>query len=113
MRFRFQLIVFMFVRTVLNTMHRMVYPFLTIFARGLGVDITTLSFVVTARSFLGIFAPIFGTVADQRGRRFGMLAGITLFTAGMASVAIHPSFVTFSFAILLTILGKYLFDPSM
>jgi predicted MFS family arabinose efflux permease len=113
MRIRFQLIIFMFVRTVLNTMHRMVYPFLTVFARGLGVDITTISFVVTARSFVGIFAPVFGSVADQRGRRFGMLAGISLFTAGMASVAIRPGFITFCVALLLTILGKYLFDPSM
>jgi len=113
MRFRFQLIIFMFVRTVLNTMHRMVYPFLAVFARGMGVDITTLSFVVTARSFVGIFAPFLGTVADQRGRRFGMLAGICLFIAGMLSVAIHPNFITFTLAVLLTILGKYLFDPSM
>jgi predicted MFS family arabinose efflux permease len=113
MRIRFQLIIFMFVRTVLNTMHRMVYPFLTVFARGLGVDFTTLSFIVTARSFVGMFAPVFGSIADQRGRRFGMLSGISLFTAGMAIVAIRPNFITFSAALLLTILGKYLFDPSM
>ena len=113
MRIRFQLIIFMFVRTVLNTMHRMVYPFLAVFARGMGVDLTTVSFIITARSFVGIFAPVLGSVADQRGRRFGMLAGISLFTAGMGVVAVHPSFITFSVALLLTILGKYLFDPSM
>jgi MFS transporter, DHA1 family, inner membrane transport protein len=113
MRIRFQLIVFMFLRTILNTMHRMVYPFLAVFARGLGVDITTLSFVVTARSFVGMFAPVFGSFADHRGRKFGMLAGIVLFTVGMASVAIYPTFITFSIAIILAILGKYLFDPSM
>ena len=113
MRIRFQLIIFMFVRTVLNTMHRMVYPFLAVFARGMGVDLTTVSFIITARSFVGIFAPVLGSVADQRGRRFGMLTGISLFTAGMGVVAVHPSFITFSVALLLTILGKYLFDPSM
>ena len=113
MRIRFQLIVFMFLRIVMNTMHRMVYPFLAVFARGLGVDITTLSFVVTARSFFGLLAPVVGGVVDHRGRRFGLLAAIVLFTIGMASVAIHPSFVTFSLAVLLAILGKYLFDPSM
>ncbi|HJS19007.1 MAG TPA: MFS transporter, partial [Anaerolineales bacterium] len=113
MRIRYQLIIFMFVRTILNTMHRMVYPFLAVFGRGLGVDITTLSFVVTARSFVGIFAPVFGSIADGRGRRFGMLAGIILFTVGMALVAIQPSFNTFSIALLLTVLGKFLFDPSM
>ncbi len=113
MRIRFQLFVFMFLRTILNTMHRMVYPFLAVFARGLGVDVTTFSFVVTARSFVGMFAPVFGSFADHRGRRFGMLAGIVLFTVGMALVAVSPTFYTFSAAIILAILGKYLFDPSM
>src|SRR6266498_2599995 len=70
---RLQLLIFMFVRLVLNTMHRMVYPFLAVFARGLGVEITTLSFVVTARSFVGIFAPVFGPFVDRRGRKFGLL----------------------------------------
>ncbi len=103
----------MFLRLILNTMHRMVYPFLAVFARGLGVDITTLSFVVTARSFVGIFTPVLNAFVDHRGRKFGMLAGIVLFTTGMAVVAIHPSFSTFSIAILLAILSKYLFDPAM
>jgi predicted MFS family arabinose efflux permease len=113
MRLRFQLIVFMILRTVFNTMHRMVYPFLPVFARGLGVDIATLSYVVTTRSFFGIFAPVFGSIADHRGRRFGMLAGIVLFTLGMGAVAFRPGLLTFSLAIILAILGKYLFDTSM
>jgi predicted MFS family arabinose efflux permease len=113
MRIRFQLIVFMFIRTILNTMQRMVYPFLSVFARGLGVDITTLSFIITARSFVGMFAPLLGSSVDHRGRRFGMLAGLILFIAGMAAVAIHPSFVTFSAAVLLAVLGNTLFYPSM
>ena len=112
-RLRFQLLIFMMLRTILNTMHRMVYPFLAVFARGLGVDIATLSFVVTARSFFGMFAPVLGSIADHRGRRFGMLLGIFLFIAGVGLVAIVPSFLTFSIALLLAILSKYLFDPSM
>jgi len=103
----------MMLRIILNTMHRMVYPFLAVFARGLGVDIATLSFVVTGRSFFGMFAPILGSIADHRGRRFGMLLGIFLFIAGVGLVAIVPSFLTFSIALLLAILSKYLFDPSM
>lgn len=103
----------MLLRTILNTMHRMVYPFLAVFARGLGVEFATLSFLVTARSFVGMFAPVLGSLADHRGRRFGLLAGILLFITGMSLVAIYPSFVTFSVALLLAILSKYLFDPSM
>lgn len=113
MRFSLQLVTFMLLRTILNTAHRMVYPFLSVFARGLGVDLTTLSFVVTARSFVGMFAPVFGSIADQRGRRFGMLSGIALFIFGVGLVAVYPTFVTFTIAVLIGILGKYLFDPSM
>lgn len=113
MRLRFQLLIFMILRTILNTLHRMVYPFLTVFARGLGVEFTTLSFVVTARWFVGMFAPVLGSIADQRGRRFGMLLGIFLFIVGMSLVVLVPSFWTFSIALLLAILSKYLFDPSM
>jgi len=113
MRIRFQLLIVMLLRTILNTMHRMVYPFLAVFARGLGVEFTTLSYVVTLRSFVGMFAPVLGSFADHRGRKFGMLSGIALFTVGMGLVALRPSLVTFTLAVLIAILGKYLFDPSM
>ena len=113
MRLRFQLLLFMFIRTIQNTMHRMVYPFLAVFARGLGVEITTMSYVITARAFFGVLAPIIGSSADRRGRKFGMLAGILLFTLGVGLVALFPTFITVSVAILLAIIGKYLFDPAM
>jgi predicted MFS family arabinose efflux permease len=103
----------MLLRTILNTVQRMVYPFLAVFARGLGVEFTTISYVVTARSFFGVFTPIIGSIADHRGRKFGMLAGIFLFTLGMGSVAFFPNFVTFSIAVLLAIFGNSLFYPAM
>ena len=113
MRLRFQLLIFMVLRTIFNTMHRMVYPFLGAFARGLGVDVTALSFALTGRSLAGAFTPFLASIADQRGRRFGMLAGIALFTLGVGLVAVRPSLWTLSAALLLGLLGKYLFDPAM
>jgi len=113
MRLRFQLLIVMVLRTIFNTMHRMVYPFLGTFARGLGVDITALSIALTGRSLAGAFVPFIASVADQRGRRFGMLAGITLFTIGVSLVAIWPSLPTLTVALILALLGKYMFDPAM
>jgi predicted MFS family arabinose efflux permease len=113
MRLRFQLLIVMVLRTIFNTMHRMVYPFLGTFARGLGVDITALSFALTGRSLMGAFVPFIAAISDQRGRRFGMLAGIALFTSGVALVAIWPSLWTLTAALILALLGKYLFDPAM
>lgn len=103
----------MVLRTIFNTMHRMVYPFLGTFARGLSVDITALSFALTGRSLAGAFVPFIASVADQRGRRFGMLAGIVLFTVGVGLVAIWPSLWTLTAALILALLGKYMFDPAM
>lgn len=108
-----QLIIFMFLRTILNTAHRMVYPFLPVFARGLGVDISSMSLLMTARSLLGITSPLFAPMADRRGRKFGMLVGIVLFTFGVSLVAIRPSFWTLAMALMLAMLGKYMFDPAM
>jgi len=105
--------IIMVLRTIFNTMHRMVYPFLGTFARGLGVDITALSFALTGRSLAGAFVPFIASVADQRGRRFGMLAGIALFALGVSLVAFWPSLWSLTTALLLALLGKYMFDPAM
>jgi len=113
LRLRFQLLIVMVLRTIFNTMHRMVYPFLGTFARGLGVDITALSIALTGRSLVGAFVPFIASVADQRGRRFGMLAGIALFTIGVSIVAAWPSLLTLTVALILALLGKYMFDPAM
>jgi len=113
MKIKLQLAFFTFSRTILNTAHRMAYPFLGVFARGLGVDITTISLVLSSRSFFGIFAPFVSSVSDHRGRKFGMLAGLSLFTLAMTLVAIIPSLLTLTVALVLGLVGKYLFDPAM
>jgi predicted MFS family arabinose efflux permease len=103
----------MFLRTILNTVHRMVYPFLSVFARGLGVDIATMSLLMTGRSFIGAFSPLFAPVADRRGRKFGMLLGAVIFTLGVGLVTIYPNIWTLAIGLALAVIGKYMFDPSM
>jgi predicted MFS family arabinose efflux permease len=108
-----QVIAFTITRTVINTMHRMVYPFLAVLARGVGVDFISMSYVLTARSLVGSIGPFVAIVADRRGRRFGMLCGIILFTLSAAVVVVRPVFWALFLAIILSTLGKYLFDLSM
>jgi predicted MFS family arabinose efflux permease len=110
---RWQLVAFSFIRMVFNTLHRMVYPFLAIFARGLGVDLTTISYALTARSVVGTIGPFAAAVADKRGRRFGMLLGAGLFTLGAAVVVFWPGFPGLTISLALATLGKYIFDPGM
>lgn len=113
MQMKKQLGLIMVIRTVFNTAHRMAYPFLGVFARGLGVDLTTISLVVSARSFVGIFSPFFSSVSDHRGRRFGMLTGIAIFILAIGLVAVHPSLATLSISLIAALVGKFMFDPAM
>jgi predicted MFS family arabinose efflux permease len=113
MKLKLQLAFFTVIRTVLNTSHRMAYPFLGVFARGLGVDLTTISLVVSSRSLVGIFVPFVSSVSDHRGRKFGMMLGLATFTLAGGLVALYPSLLTLSIALLLAMVGKFLFDPAM
>jgi len=108
-----QVIAFTVTRIVINTLHRMVYPFLAVLSRGVGVDILLMSYVLTARSLVGIVGPFAATVADRRGRRFGMLLGMGIFTLGAGVVVFMPTFPGLVLSIILSTLGKYIFDPSM
>ena len=110
---RLQVLFFTAIRVVYNTMHRMVYPFLTIFAHGLGVDLTTISYALTARSIAGTLGPFAATAADRRGRRFGMLMGAALFMMGAGVVVLWPTFPALVAALIFSTLGKYIFDPSL
>jgi predicted MFS family arabinose efflux permease len=103
----------MAIRTIFNTMHRMVYPFLAHFSRGLGVEISALSLALTARSAIGAFGPLMASMSDRRGRKAGLILSTILYTSGVALVVIWPTYTAFILALILTTFGKYSFDPVM
>jgi len=113
MRLRYQLSAFVLTRTIINTMYRMVYPFMAVFARGLGVPVGEVALAVAARSALGLAGPLLGSSADRRGRKRGMLLGLGVFAAGALVVTLRPSYLAFAAALLLTGGGKIAFDPAM
>jgi len=110
---RIQIIGLAVARLVLNAGHRMVYPFLPTFARGLGVDLEAIALAVTARSGLGVISPVFGAFADTRGRKNAMLAALLLFAASMALVSLWPTYPALFVALLLGSVAKLVYDPSM
>lgn len=112
-RLRFQLAAFSATRAVINTGFRMVYPFLPVFARGLGVSLQTLALTVTARSLLGALSPLLGSVADVRGRKWAMMVSLGLFAFGFMLLPLRPVFVVFTAALLISMVGKLIFDPAM
>ena len=100
-------------RTVLNTFYRMVYPFLNTFARGLGVELTTLSYVFTARSLTGFLGPFLAPIADRRGRKISMLLGLGLMTFSALLISLFSGFVVFFIAMMLATLGSLIFIPAV
>ena len=87
---QFQVILLAAIRTVLNTANRMFYPFLAVFARGLGVDIVSISFVLSARSFTAMLTPFFAPTIERYGRKLGMLMAIILFTLSNLTLFFFP-----------------------
>lgn len=91
----------------------MVYPYISIFANGLNVDVKTLSMGLTLRAGVGALGPFLAYFADNRGRKFGMLLGLSIFTVGTGLVVLWPIFPVFILTLILTLLGNLVFIPAM
>lgn len=106
-------VLFTLSRMAINTSYRMVYPFLPIFAQGLGVEPATLATALSIRAFLGVFGPFLATVADTHNRKSGILLGLGLFTAGSAVSGLWPQLWGFIIGTSLVLLGNGVFIPSL
>ena len=104
---------FVAVRAVSNTAYRMVYPFLPVFARSLGVDLGAMSLALSVRSGAGALGPLLAPWSDRHGRRFGLSLGLGLFTAGAFLALAGPGFTAFAAALVLMTVGKYVLDPAI
>jgi predicted MFS family arabinose efflux permease len=110
---RFLLFAFTAVRTVVNTGYRMVYPFLPVIARGLGVDLTDVALAITARSSLGLASPFLGSLSDVMGRRRTMVFGLALFGASLLIVGVWPTLPALFLSLILAAAGKLILDPAV
>ncbi|UYN90559.1 MAG: MFS transporter [Anaerolineales bacterium] len=111
---RVQLVFLTFVRMLISTAFRMVYPFLPVFRDALNVPLETLTRAVGLRSLVSAFAaPFLATVGDTRGRRTGIVLGLFVFILGVAVVSFWPTFGGFTLSMILMLMGKATFDPSL
>src|SRR3990172_7933893 len=109
-----QIILFTFIRMVFSTAYRMVYPFLPAFRDGLQVPLDTLTRAIGSRSLVAAFlGPLFASLGDSRGRKTGMLVGMGIFVLGTAVVVFWPTFPGFILALILTLVVKVTFDPTI
>ena len=109
----FKLTALMLIRIVIDTAFRMIYPFLAVFARGLGVEIGAISALAANRAIVGAMIPFLFPFIETRGRKFGMALGLGLFVLAMGMVALFPSLTMLGIALILATMGKMIFDPSL
>jgi len=99
-------------RLGLNVAYRIVYPLQPFLAGHLRVDLRTVSALVTVQVLASIASPLGGTLADTRGERATMSAGLALFSLGAALCALAPTFAGFLVGYALIGLAVALYQPS-
>lgn len=91
----------------------MIYPFLPVFGRGLGVDLNSLSKAMAVRSASGVLGPLLASIGDLRGRRMGLLLGLALFILANGLIFVLPTLPIFVLALILNLLAYFTFNPTM
>lgn len=102
-----------FASVIINTSHRMIYPFLPEIGRGLAVQPGTMRLLVSARSAMGFASPLFGPASDRFGRRAIMGVGLAILTISLLLVPLSPVLVVSMVALALTSLPKLVYTPAV
>ncbi len=98
-------------RLVLNTGHRMVYPFLPAIARGLGVSLQSVGALVSLRWLAGMATPVVVSTVGRGERRRRLIAfSLAVFAIGAVLTAASSVFVGAAVGFALMGLGKASFD---
>ncbi|MBN1263865.1 MAG: MFS transporter [Anaerolineales bacterium] len=100
-------------RLTINTGYRLVYPFLPVFARSLGISLQSAANIVSLRSFVGIFGPALGSLVDILDRKTAMFIGTSLAIFGFLATSIVPTMSGFIIGLLLIAAAKAIFDPAV
>lgn len=108
-----EVFLFTLIRTVINSGYRLVYPFLPLFAAGMGVSLAQMGVAFSIRSVLGAVSPFVASIADTQGRKKGMLLGLFLFWIGCLATVIKPDFLGFVIGSSFVVVGNGVFIPSM
>jgi len=100
-------------RLLIDTSGQLLYPFVPIFAAGLGVSAVVIGRLFSLQSLVGIFAPIFGNLADRYGYRQFMRLGLGSVGVGMIVFASSPTVPIAAIGSLVLGFGLSLFTPNL
>ncbi len=100
-------------RILVDTGTQMFFPFLPIFAAGLGITTVTLGRLVSVRSLTGLFAPVAAPMVRVRGYRFVLRLGLLVAGVGYFLIGTGSNLWLVVFGLILAGLGSYTFVPTL
>lgn len=98
---------------VINTALRLVYPFLPVFSRALGIERSALANLLAARNALGLFTPFIEPLVNRLGKPRAMLLAVVLCAVGSGLPLLWPSVPAFAAMLLAVIVAKMLYDTAL
>ncbi len=107
------IVVTTFSRLLLNTSRRFVYTFASVFSRGLGVPLTSVTSLIAINQGTSVLGLFFGPLGDRFGYKLMILIGLSFLTIGMLAAGMLPFYWVMAIAMLLAGLGKSIVDPAI
>lgn len=96
-----------------NTGIQIYGPFLPVFAAGLNTSSIAMGQLVSIRSAMGIFAPLFGSIADRDGYRRVVRLSLWIVSLGSLIIGLSPNVWVALIGIILSGLGSAAFVPTL
>ncbi len=89
------------------------FPFLPIIAKGMSITPEILGRLVSVRSAMGLFSPLFGILMDRTSYRLVMRMGLMLAAAGLFVVGSSTGWLMALLGMILMGLGSFSFVPAL
>ncbi len=101
------------IKLAVDTSVQLFNPFLAIIAGGLGTTVVGMGMLVSLRSIMGLFAPLFGAHSDRVGYRRTIRLALLLNAVGILIVGLSPSVFVAAVGMIVMGLGTGSFVPML
>ena len=112
-RMWYMLIIGISAKLLVDTSTQIYNPFLVIIGAGIGVSTVTMGRLVALRGFMGIAAPLLGSLADRIGYKAVMRLSLVLAGLGMILGGLSGNVLIFTFSMIIGGIGSIGYTPNL
>jgi predicted MFS family arabinose efflux permease len=100
-------------KLLFNIARRLIYPFAPEFARGLNVELSSITSVIAINQATSVLGAMVASYADRYGYKVLMLLSLAMLTIGTFALGFIPIYSVLVLCLFLSGLAKSIFDPSL